>query len=276
MLIRRTVPRALPCGLQHAARDRSTHVLLLVPLSACTPTDAGAYLGPRALGWQRRLHLRRTPGRPGAIGLLSATVAASSRSLGRAPSLQDPPDPASPSGLPASELNCPGPGRRRRRLGRPQAASGRSLPSISIAWQIHADATPSLSAVVETPIRRRQTPLAGPRAPLLPAASLNCTGRRQLGVWKPALPPLTEANCSALPAAVEVSAIGETPSPSRSARSQSEKRRLRVDGATRKHEPRPGGPGRAGQGPFPTLYGASATPGTLRRPQDAGMPASES
>lgn len=168
------------------------------------------------------------------------------------------------------------PGRRRRRLGRPQAASGRSLPSISIAWQIHADATPSLSAVVETPIRRRQTPLAGPRAPLLPAASLNCTGRRQLGVWKPALPPLTEANCSALPAAVEVSAIGETPSPSRSARSQSEKRRLRVDGATRKHEPRPGGPGRAGQGPFPTLYGASATPGTLRRPQDAGMPASES
>ena len=138
-----------------------THVLLLVPLSACTPTDAGAHLGPRALGWQRRLHLRRTPGRPGAIGLLSATVAASSRSLGRAPSLQDPPDPASPSGLPASELNCPGPGpgRRRRRLGRPQAASGRSLPSISIAWQIHADATPSLSAVVETPIRRRLTPL---------------------------------------------------------------------------------------------------------------------
>ena len=174
MLIRRTVPRTLPCGLQHAARDRSTHVLLLVPLSACTPTDAGAHLGPRALGWQRRLHLRRTPGRPGAIGLLSATVAASSRSLGRAPSLQDPPDPASPSGLPASELNCPGPGRRRRRLGRPQAASGRSLPSISIASQIHADATPSLSAVVETPIRRRQTPLAGPRAPLLPAASPPC------------------------------------------------------------------------------------------------------
>ncbi len=151
MLIRRTVPRTLPCGRQHAARDRSTHVLLLLPLSACTPTDAGAYLGPRALGWQRRLHLRRTPGRPGAIGLLSATVAASSRSLGCAPSLQDPPDPASPSGLPASELNCPGHGRRQRRLGRPQAASGRSLPSISIAWQIHADATPSLSAVVETP-----------------------------------------------------------------------------------------------------------------------------
>ena len=50
MLIRRTVPRALPRGLQHAVRDRSTHVLLLVPLSACTPTDAGAHLGPRALG----------------------------------------------------------------------------------------------------------------------------------------------------------------------------------------------------------------------------------
>ena len=77
---------------------------------------------------------------PAAIGLLSATVAASSRSLGRAPSLQDPPDPASPSVLPASELNCPGPGRQRRRLGRPQAAtcSGRSLPSISKAWHIHA------------------------------------------------------------------------------------------------------------------------------------------
>lgn len=156
-----TQQRRCSYGAQYRARCRvafsmppaivaRTHVLLLVPLSACTPTDAGAYLGPRALGWQRRLHLRRTPGRPGAIGLLSATVVASSRSLGRAPSLQDPPDPASPSGLPASELNCPGPGRRRRRLGRPQAASGRSLPSISIASQIHADATPSLSAVVET------------------------------------------------------------------------------------------------------------------------------
>ena len=69
--------------------------------------------------------------------------------------------------------------------------------------------------MVETPIRRRQTPLAGPRAPLLPAASLHCRRPGQLGVWKPALPPLAEANCFALPAAVEVPAIGETPSPSR-------------------------------------------------------------
>ena len=41
---------------------------------------------------------------------------------------------------------------------------------------------------------------------------------------KPALPPLTEAGCFALPAAVEVPAIGEAPSPSRSAWSQPEKR----------------------------------------------------
>ena len=173
-----------------------------------------------------------------------------------------------PRALPASELNCPGPGRRRRRLGRPQAASGRSLPSISIAWQIHADATPSLSAVVETPIRRRQTPLAGPRAPLLPAASLHCRRPGQLGVWKPALPPLTEANCSALPAAVEVSAIGETPSPSRSARSQSEKRRLRVDSKARAPTRRPGPGGQRPESRQSRAAGALSPP--LRRFRHSG------
>ena len=126
---------------------------------------------------------------------------------------------------------------------------------------------PSLSAVVETPIRRRESPqpLAGPRAPLLPA-SLHC--RRQLRECKPALPPLAEANCSALPAAVEVPAIGEAPSPSRSAWSQPEKRRLRVDSKARAPTRRPGPGGQRSESRQSRAAGALSPP--LRRFRHSG------
>ena len=79
---------------------------------------------------------------------------------------------------------------------------------------------------------------------------------------------MTETNCSALPAAVEVTAIGETPSPSRSARSQSEKRRLRVDSKARAPTRRPGPGGQRPESRQSRAAGALSPP--LRRFRHSG------